>query len=39
LTKQLTAYRNYPIYLFDGPHYVSNDLIRELTAKTAKPAP
>ncbi|RQS59103.1 hypothetical protein DID96_35440 [Burkholderia sp. Bp8963] len=39
LTKQLLAYRGYPIYLFDGPHYVSDDLTRELTTRTSEPAP
>lgn len=31
LMAQLVAYRNFPVYLFDGPHYVSEALINELT--------
>ncbi|OJB28397.1 hypothetical protein BGV56_27970 [Burkholderia ubonensis] len=38
LTRQLVSYRGYQIYLFDGPHYVSDDLIRALTTATTKPA-
>ena len=30
LSKQLVAYRGYSVYLFDGPHYVSDDLTRAL---------
>jgi len=30
LRAQLIAYRGYPVYLFDGPHYVSSELVREL---------
>ncbi|MFM0290914.1 alpha-amylase family protein [Paraburkholderia megapolitana] len=30
LSSQLTAYRGYPAYLFDGPHYVSTQLVQEL---------
>lgn len=30
LTPQLLAYRGYRTYLFDGPHYVSAQLVREL---------
>jgi hypothetical protein len=30
LRPQLDAYRGYPVYLFDGPHYVSAELVREL---------
>lgn len=37
LSKQLLAYRGYSIYLFDGPHYVSDDLTRALTTRTGKP--
>ena len=37
LSKQLVVYRGYPVYLFDGPHYVSDDLMRELNNRTAKP--
>ena len=29
---QLASYRGWPVYLFDGPHYVSEALIRELCA-------
>lgn len=31
LRGQLQAYRGLPVYLFDGPHYVSEALINELT--------
>ena len=27
---QLDAYRGYPVYLFDGPHYVSDDLVARI---------
>ncbi|AOJ34206.1 hypothetical protein [Burkholderia metallica] len=37
LSRQLVAYRGYPVYLFDGPHYVSDDLARALS--TWKPGP
>lgn len=30
---QLEAYRDFPVYLFDGPHYVSEALVNELTLK------
>jgi hypothetical protein len=30
LTAQLSVYRGLPIYLFDGPHYVSNALVEGL---------
>ena len=30
ITPQLIAYRGFPIYLFDGPHYVSNQLVEEI---------
>ncbi|GAB2895590.1 hypothetical protein GCM10027093_33940 [Paraburkholderia jirisanensis] len=30
LRPQLIAYRGYKVYLFDGPHYVSSELVREL---------
>lgn len=32
IRQQLSAYRGYPIYLFDGPHYVSEDLVSDLLA-------
>jgi len=32
LRPQLDAYRGYRVYLFDGPHYVSDQLVRELQA-------
>ncbi len=32
LRPQLAAYAGYPLYLFDGPHYVSERLIDELLA-------
>ncbi|WP_269503596.1 hypothetical protein [Burkholderia sp. IMCC1007] len=38
LRRQLAAYRGYEVYLFDGPHYVSNDLTRALVTGTP-PAP
>ena len=31
LRTQLEAYERLPVYLFDGPHYVSHDLVNELT--------
>ncbi|AFQ51417.1 hypothetical protein [Burkholderia cepacia] len=37
LSKQLAAYRGYQVYLFDGPHYVSDKLTRELLTRPAKP--
>ncbi|KIX64486.1 hypothetical protein [Burkholderia pseudomallei] len=39
LSKQLLVYRGYPVYLFDGPHYLSDDLTRQLATWTAKPSP
>ena len=39
LGKQLLAYRGYPVYLFDGPHYVSDDLTRTLSTWKPKPPP
>ena len=39
LSKQLATYRGYPIYLFDGPHYVSDNLTRELVARPTNPPP
>ena len=30
ITEQLSVYRGLPIYLFDGPHYVSNELVEGL---------
>ncbi|WP_404990178.1 hypothetical protein [Caballeronia sp. LZ065] len=30
LKPQIDAYRGYRIYLFDGPHYVSNQLVQQL---------
>ncbi|WP_321819256.1 MULTISPECIES: hypothetical protein [unclassified Burkholderia] len=37
LSRQLTTYRGYQVYLFDGPHYVSDNLTRELLTRPAKP--
>ncbi|NTZ88533.1 hypothetical protein FCJ61_37495 [Burkholderia metallica] len=37
LGRQLLAYRGYSAYLFDGPHYMSNDLTRALATWKAKP--
>lgn len=34
LTPQLVAYRGYRVYLFDGPHYVSPALVREVVQRT-----
>lgn len=31
LKPQLAAYDGYPLYLFDGPHYVTPELVKELT--------
>jgi hypothetical protein len=36
LSAQLSAYRGLPIYLFDGPHYVSNKLVDELKTRFKK---
>ncbi|WP_063551203.1 hypothetical protein [Burkholderia territorii] len=36
LSKQLAAYRGYQVYLFDGPHYVSDDLTRALITRSRK---
>ncbi len=36
LRSQLTAYRGYSTYLFDGPHYISNDLTRALAPRAAR---
>jgi hypothetical protein len=35
LRAQLAAYRGYEAYLFDGPHYVSNELARTLAPRAA----
>lgn len=35
LRKQLVAYQGYSVYLFDGPHYVSDSLTRELAPRAA----
>ena len=36
LKPQLAAYDGYPIYLFDGPHYVDANLVRQLAATQAR---
>jgi len=36
LRTQLAAYRGYFAYLFDGPHYVSNELARQLAPRAAR---
>lgn len=36
LRAQLAAYRGYSAYLFDGPHYVSNELTRALAPRAAQ---
>lgn len=33
LAQQLAAYRSFPLYLFDGPHYVSDALVNDLLAR------
>jgi hypothetical protein len=33
LAPQLTAYRGYSIYLFDGPHYVSPALVQSVVER------
>lgn len=35
LAPQLLAYRDHRVYLFDGPHYVSAQLVRELLKEAA----
>jgi hypothetical protein len=35
LRAQLSAYDGYSVYLFDGPHYVSNELTRALAPRAA----
>ncbi|HZZ09705.1 MAG TPA: hypothetical protein VFE79_03345 [Paraburkholderia sp.] len=37
LTPQLQAYRGYRTYLFDGPHYVSAQLVQDLLTLQATP--
>jgi hypothetical protein len=36
LRMQLAAYHGYFTYLFDGPHYVSNELARQLAPRAAR---
>lgn len=36
LSAQLIIYRGLPVYLFDGPHYVSNELVDGLKSKFNK---
>ncbi|WP_175717380.1 hypothetical protein [Burkholderia anthina] len=36
LGRQLATYRGYQVYLFDGPHYVSDDLTRALVTGAAR---
>jgi hypothetical protein len=36
LHPQLQAYRGLPVYLFDGPHYVSYKLVNELKAQPSR---
>jgi hypothetical protein len=33
LSAQLSVYRGLPVYIFDGPHYVSNKLVDELKTR------
>lgn len=33
LRQQLAAYESFPLYLFDGPHYVSERIVEELLAR------
>jgi len=35
LREQLTTYRGFPVYLFDGPHYVSARLVEDILAPSA----
>ncbi|MCA8225939.1 alpha-amylase family protein [Burkholderia vietnamiensis] len=37
LAAQLAVYRGYSVYLFDGPHYVSDALTRELAGRKGRP--
>ncbi|WP_338340303.1 hypothetical protein [Burkholderia vietnamiensis] len=37
LAAQLAVYRGYSVYLFDGPHYVSDALMRELVGRKGRP--
>lgn len=37
LAAQLAVYRGYSVYLFDGPHYVSEALTRELVSRKGQP--
>lgn len=37
LTPQLAAYTGYPLYLFDGPHYLTPELVEQLEQSLAKP--
>jgi hypothetical protein len=30
LKPQLAAYDGYPLYLFDGPHYVTPELVKQM---------
>jgi hypothetical protein len=36
ISDQLQTYRGLPVYLFDGPHYVSSDLVKAIKATLAK---
>jgi len=36
LTPQLQAYRGYRVYLFDGPHYVSPKLVRQVVERAGE---
>jgi hypothetical protein len=35
ISDQLQTYRGLPVYLFDGPHYVSNDLVKAIKSMLA----
>lgn len=39
LASQLRAYRGVPVYVFDGPHYVSANMVDSLAARTALSRP
>lgn len=39
LRSQLSQYSGYTVFLFDGPHYVSDDLVRALAPDAAKGLP
>ncbi len=36
ISEQLRTYRGLPVYLFDGPHYISHDLVKRIKETLAK---